>query len=297
MLKEDAVKAERNPKRIPPGAWDSHLHVVDLARFPISGEAQYRPSSYTLDQALEFEVSSKLHHLVLVQPSFYGTDNDCMLNALRILGPNRSRAVVVIDPNTISSSQLSKWHNLGVRGVRINFISGEQVGIEELRHRIAQFAKLLAPLRWVLQLHAPLETIAEIEEDLANFPTRVCLDHFGRPSGVNFKHDSLFMQTRNPYDIRGFDSLIRLLADGNTFVKMSAAYRFVQPQELDAVAPIAKEILSIRQGTRVVFATDWPHTRMEHIDIGPFPMKVLEWCGTEDVANKVFRSNAEELWS
>ena len=48
---------------------------------------------------------------------------------------------------------------------------------------------------------------------------------------------------------------------------------------------------------RVVFASDWPHTRFEGLDIKPFVKRVMEWCEWDErLIERVFRGNAEMLW-
>jgi len=55
---------------------------------------------------------------VFVQPSTYGRDNACMVDAMKALGSN-VRGIVDIDENT-SEAELTRLHQAGVRGVRIN---------------------------------------------------------------------------------------------------------------------------------------------------------------------------------
>ena len=52
---------------------------------------------------------------VLIQPSFYGTDNRCTLDAVELLGRDHSRAVVVIDER-VDDAQLQQMHAQGARG-------------------------------------------------------------------------------------------------------------------------------------------------------------------------------------
>src|SRR3546814_17807703 len=53
-----------------------------------------------------------------VQPSAYGSDNRCMLDAMKHLGES-VRGVVVIDKAT-SPAELASMYASGVRGVRVN---------------------------------------------------------------------------------------------------------------------------------------------------------------------------------
>ena len=84
-----------------------------------------------------------------------------------------------------------------------------------------------------------------------------------------------------------------MLQHGNTFVKFSAPYRMnLENHQLEA---LALEILRV-QNDRVVFATDWPHTRFEGLDIKAFQEDVLGWAEEKGCVEKVFSGNAKVLW-
>lgn len=282
---------------IPKGSWDSHIHVVDLTNYPLSPNALYIPSSHSLSQAVAFEASLGIENFVLVQPSFYGEDNSCMLDALLRLGPERARAVVVFDSLTISPSVLHKWHTSGVRGVRVNLISrNNPLSEAELLNLLNQYADLIRPLGWVLQIFAPLDVIATLEHIVPKLQVKVCFDHFGHPT-LSSDVSASFLKTKDPYDLCGFPSLTNLLRQANTWVKLSAPYGFSQTLDLSDVEPIARELLRVAGHRRVVFATDWPHTRLERYDVWPYVEKVISWCGEHDaLLERLFKGNAEELW-
>ena len=106
-------------QRMPTWAWDSHMHVTSPG-YPLAADATYKPSLHSVDHAMEFESSIGVSRIVLVQASIYGTDNSCLLEALRIVGPRHGRGAVGIDPETIKLPILKSWHDLGDRGVRLN---------------------------------------------------------------------------------------------------------------------------------------------------------------------------------
>ena len=236
--------------------------------------------------------------MVLVQPSIYGNDNSCMLSALRDLGPERGRAVVTFDPESIDSATLREWHGLGVRGVRLNLVSvGKHMDTTELATTLKQYANVIKPLDWVLQLYVPLGMASDLENIVPVLDVRVCLDHFGNPTLPDPSAGEAFSRALDPYTLPGFNSLITLLRQGSTYVKLSAPYRISKHKTLLDLEPVAKELLKLVGKTRVVFATDWPHTRFEGLDIRPFIERVLEWCGDdEELVERLFRGNAEELW-
>src|SRR2546429_9193244 len=100
-------------------ACDSHFHVFGPEeRYPYSTELRYRPPHAPLEDYLTHAAQLGIGRFVFVQPSAYGRDNRCMLDAMRELGTN-CRGIVDIDENA-PDAELERLHALGVRGVRIN---------------------------------------------------------------------------------------------------------------------------------------------------------------------------------
>jgi len=286
-------------ERIPPNSWDSHMHVVDPDSYPLASDAQYTPTPHTLSQAMSFESSVGINSIVLVQPSIYGNDNSCMLDALRKLGLQRGRAVVAFDPATLPPSTLQEWHDIGVRGVRLNLQSvGKSMEAAELGSTLQQYADVIRPFDWVLQLYVPLKMVSMLEGLVPTLGVRICLDHLGNPILPSPTTQEVSPAAVDPYTLPGFSSLIKLLQQGKTYVKLSAPYRISKHEQLLDLEPIAKELLNVAGKKSVVFATDWPHTRFEGLDIKPFMEKVLEWCGDDaELVERIFRGNAEDLWA
>lgn len=281
---------------IPPGAWDSHMHVIDPALYPLANDAIYTPKPHTLDHAIAFESSMRISNIVLVQPSIYGNNNSCLLDALRKLGPERARGVVTFDVASTSPSQLHKWHEMGVRGVRVNLQSvGKSLTDSELESLLQQYADAIRPFNWVLQLYVPLHAMVTVESIAPQLQARLCIDHFGHPM---LSEQTVYAQTRDPYTLPGFQSLVNLLEDGNTFVKLSAPYRISNMNDFSDLEPVATEILKVAGKTRIVFATDWPHTRFEEVDIKSWVEMVFDWCRKDPfLVERLFKGNAEDLWA
>lgn len=128
---------------MPKGAWDSYMHVLDPARYPLSPQAVYTPSrAYLLSDAQSFHTSLRLDKTVFVQPSIYGNDNSCLLDALRALDPDRAAGVVTFEPGKVPLCTLREWHALGVRAVRVNLASaGRDVTESELERLLIQYAE------------------------------------------------------------------------------------------------------------------------------------------------------------
>lgn len=288
---EKSVARRTLASRLPEETWDGHMHVVDPKRYPLASSAIYTPSTHSVWDAVSFENTVSMKNILLVQPSIYGNDNSAMLDAMKALGPERSRGVVVFDESTVETSELQEWHELGVRGVRLNLASTSQSpNIDAFRNTIKRYAQLVEPLGWMVQIYMSMDLLPELESTIKELGVQVCFDHFAQPAKPSEKTGPNF----DPYTINGFSSLIRLLQHGNVFVKFSAPYRVeLDSHQLDAVA---KEILRV-QNDRVVFATDWPHTRFEGLDIKPFEERCLEWAEDAGCVEKVFSTNARKLWS
>lgn len=284
--------------KIPLGSWDSHMHVIDPKLHPLSSNAHYIPTAHTLSEALEFESSLGLQKLVFVQPSIYGYDNSCLLDALARLGPRRGRGVITIDPNNTRTEALEEWHRLGVRGVRLNFRSvNKKPSPQELIETLKKHAAIVRPWNWVIQLYVSLDIVPILANIVPELGVKVCLDHFGSPAIPTYNHNHNGEEASfDPYMVPLFSDLVQFLKLPNTYVKISAPYRFDTDPFLKSTTAITKELLRLAKD-RLVFATDWPHTRFEGVDTLPFTQICLQLCEHEaGLAEKLFRQNAEDLW-
>lgn len=271
------------------------MHVVEPHRFPICPEAVYQPSIHTLDDALNFESTIGVENLVFVQPSIYGTDNSCLLAALTKLGPSRGRGIVVVDPGTIRSGTLGEWHALGVRGLRVNLQSvGKVMDQVKLVRTLFRHAEIARPRGWIIELYIPLAMVPMLEFIAPRLGVTLCIDHFGSPelSTLSWAKDNTSF---DPYALPGFESLISLLRQGNAYIKVSVPYRFTRDRSMLGLKAMAQEFLASAPD-RVIYATDWPHTRFTGVDISPFTEWCLDLCAHKPgLAEKLFRENTERM--
>lgn len=272
------------------------MHVVDLEKYPLSSTAQYRPPTHSLtDYARAIGTNLGIKNAVLVQPSIYGTDNSCLLDALRDLTPKHGRGVVDIDPDTISMNVLRDWHELGVRGVRVNLKSvGTVLNKQELRTALLRYADIIRPLDWVLQVYLPLNMIDDLESIVPDLGVKFCIDHFGSPELPSVVSPT---NSWDPNSLPGFGSLLNLMKSGTTWVKISAPYRLTKDPQMRDLEIFFKTFLR-HASDRMVYSTDWPHTRFEKIDPNPFAEACLQWSGRDQaLVERLFRTNAETLWN
>src|SRR5690606_14690018 len=77
----------------------------------------YTPPQALVPQYLEMLAAVGLERAVIVQPSVYGLDNRCTLDAVEQIGLDRARAVVAVAPGT-TRAELVALRERGARGVR-----------------------------------------------------------------------------------------------------------------------------------------------------------------------------------
>lgn len=278
--------------RIPKGTWDTHMHVVDPHAFPLSKDAAYQPSPHTIDDAQKFLGKLGIEKMVIVQPSIYGNDNACTLDGLKRLGPKNGRAVIQFDPDSTSKQELQAWHEMGVRGVRLNFKSvGATLEGTSLAAMLHKYANAVRNLGWVLEIYIGMEDIPLLEPIVPDLgDVKICIDHFGHPSKASLS------TAQSSAVLPGFTNLDNLLKRDNVWVKVSASYRLDKDPQHPLVSSLARYILRTRPD-RCVFATDWPHTRFEDVDVTQYLEQLFSWCEAESVPIKqILVDNAEQLF-
>jgi len=229
---------------VPKGACDCHTHVFD-PRFPFSATRTYTPESATVPEIRELH--SKLHtdRVIIVQPSVYGTDNSCTLDAMKQLGKN-ARGVAVIDEKTTKTA-LEEMDRAGIRGVRINLGISGQTNPHVAPQRLKAALDQIKGRNWHVQMYVPLAVAATLLDDVMSASVPVVFDHF---AGA---------QAAGGVDQTGFDRVLKMLQAGKAYVKLSGAYRAskLAPDYPDA-AVLAKALIAANP-QRILWGTDWPH--------------------------------------
>jgi predicted TIM-barrel fold metal-dependent hydrolase len=248
-------------------AADCHMHVFGpFDRFPLAPERAYNVDEAPLEAHERMQCMVGLERTVLVQASGCGTDNRALLSALARLG-RRGRAVAVVDLQT-PLHELERLHAAGVRGARLNLYTlGSRYGSDPAQ-LIEQFARMLAPLQWHLQLLIEAPTVATLELVLARSPVDIVLDHMGLPEAGQGVVQA------------GFQALLRLLGSGRVWAKLSGADRVTrQSGQLRDAIPFM-QALAAAAPDRLVWGSDWPntgfHSRQQVADGDILPHRELD---------------------
>src|SRR5438093_13651270 len=227
--------------KAPANATDCHHHIYD-AKYPVDPKANLRPPDASVAdyRALQKRIGTTRN--VLVQPSTYGTDNRCHLEALAEFGPT-ARMVAVVD-DTVSTEELKRMHGLGVRGIRFNLAQAGATTPELME----PLSKRENDLGWHIQINAPAAKIMEIMPILERVPSSLVFDHLAhlpQPEGVTHP---LYTKVR------------ALMDKGRTWVKLSGAYADTKvgpPTYADSSA-VARAYAKAAP-ERCVWGSDWPH--------------------------------------
>ncbi|MEH3087943.1 MAG: amidohydrolase family protein [Xylophilus ampelinus] len=225
---------------LPDGACDCHVHVVGPRdRHPMAADRRYTPGPAPVEALRGHLARLGLGRAVVVQPSVYGTDNACALDALdRLDGAGRG---VAVPPDDAGDAELRAMHARGVRGVRVNLESAGGRDLEAARAALARWSARVADLGWHLQLYAAPAVVAGLTDRLDRLPAPVVLDHFAMAAGA---------PGPDP------DAVCGLLRTGRVFVKLSAPYRLGDP---GSAAAWAARFLAAAPSA-VLWGSDWPHT-------------------------------------
>jgi predicted TIM-barrel fold metal-dependent hydrolase len=271
--------SERPRLKAPPNACDCHHFIYD-SRYPADRRGIPFPGDALVEdyRALQRRLGIARH--VVIQPSTYGLDNRVALAALAAFGPD-ARAVVVVN-DSVSSAELRRMHQRGVRGIRFNFAPAGPTTpemIEPLSHRIGDFG-------WHIEVDVWAAELPEIIPILDRVRSTVVLDHLGHipePEGVR---DPLFAK------IRG------LIDKGRTWVKLAAPYdatKIGPPTYADSSA-LARAYVEIAS-ERVVWGTNWPHPGEDPKpdDALLFDL-LLDWAPDEKVRHRILVENPAALY-
>jgi len=239
---------------MPAAAIDVHNHIVGpMAKYPMAASRSYTPPEASVAQLKAVRAELGVARNVIVQPSFYGFDNSCLVDALTELGTS-ARGIAVV-PATVSDDELKRLASKGVTGVRLNFATAGIRDPKALSDAISAFAPRFVALGWHIQINTELPMIAAIAPTVGTIKVPVVFDHIGEADaakGIN--------QT-------GFGALVELVKARNTYVKLSARYNLSKLPDWSDVTPLARALIAAGPD-RMLWGTNWPHPGNGRGDIG-----------------------------
>jgi len=219
---------------VPAGSCDCHTHIFDPERFPYAASRPYTPETASIADVRALHRALHIDRVVISQPTVYGADHTCTLNAIKRLGRS-ARGVAAFSAET-PSAELDRLHRAGMRGLVV--------------HRMGDFKAAAAQIGdrpWNVETYVRLPQMEAFKEQLAGTTVAVKLTLFG---GV---------QRASDINQAGFETLLGLLRSGRVYVELSAPSHISdQAPEYADTTPIVKALIAANP-QRITWGSDWPH--------------------------------------
>jgi D-galactarolactone isomerase len=275
--------AGTEPPRLaaPADATDCHHHIYD-SRFPMAPQAVVKPADATLADYRLLQRRLGTTRNVIVQPSTYGVDNRCLLDALAQCGA-RARGVAVVD-TSVTDAELRHLHAAGVRGIRFNLAQAGTTTLE----MIEPLAPRVHDLGWHIQVNMASAGILAARDLWGRLPCPVVFDHLAHVQEPDASADPAFAVVSS------------LLQTGRAWMKLSGAYQAskVGPPTYADRTLVAQAY--VREAPeRLVWGSDWPHPT-ERANAKPddavlFDL-LLAWAPDEATRTRILVANPADLY-
>lgn len=257
-------------------AVDSHAHVFDPVRFPLSNTGTYVPLPKELGTPAQFRTVLDVHgitHALLVNPlPGYGNDNRCMLDAIASSN-GRFKGVARIG-HDVTDDELRTLDVGGVIGARFS-ISAHSTSLQDPAGK-ALLARIKA-LGWFAQIYYQGDGILDLLPALRESGIRIVVDHCGCPDPAR--------GLAQP----GFEALLELGRTGMAAVKLSGAFRYSRQRwpyaDCEPYIAALVDAFTLDNG---VWGSDWPFVRVDmRMDYGPELALLERWIPDPAERHKV----------
>ena len=270
---------------MPPGACDAHIHIFgDHKKYPFAEERLYSPDEATVSDLLDLQHALHLERVVIAQPTVYGLDHTCTLDAIKELGIHRARGLAEIGPQT-TDADLDRFDKGGIRAIVIHNLSSLPVVANRIKDK-----------NWHVEFYVRVAEIDKVKANILASPVPIVLTMFGGAQAAPGIHQP------------GFDTLLSLLQTGKIYVELSAPYRIskIEPDYPD-IAPIAKALIAANPD-RIMWASDWPHAAAipQQKMVGPTPLAPIDdglslkllnsWVSNADQLKRIMADNPARLY-
>jgi predicted TIM-barrel fold metal-dependent hydrolase len=278
-----SVGTNRPAAALPRDACDSHMHIFD-PRFAASAHWRRQPPRAEVAAYRLLQQRLGTSRAVVVNPSTYGTDNACTLDALAQLGA-QARGVAVVG-HEVDDAELDRLAAQRVCGLRVNFVTPQSWGATT-PGMLATLARKVARLGWHIQVFADSAQLVELAPLLATLPVPLVIDHMALIDPADTEDGAALAAVR------------RLLDGGHTWVKLSGVYmrsREGGPAYGDALALGRALVRAAPQ--RLVWGSDWPHTTQppDSVNDADLADVLASWCQGTAERDRILVDNPARLY-
>lgn len=272
----------------PPLSCDAHFHVFgDKKRYPYGiSKTRYEPPLVSISDYRKIADRFGIQRFVLVQPSSYGFDNSCQLDAVAEAGLSVARAVVDIEEDA-PDSELERLHALGARGVRINVnpIEPETPGLSDrLVPRVKAIEDRCRAIGWHLDFLFPDWLTAEFMPHLRKLSVPYTIAHMGMNRGAKGVGAANFQKL-----------LDTVRHDSNCWIKLTAAYRISEHPDYDDVVEMGQAVVEAAPD-RILWGSDFPHVSFTHHSTVKLFNLLGRYAPDEAVRNRILVDNPASFY-
>jgi hypothetical protein len=156
---------------VPAHACDCHTHIIgDPEKFPFWSGRVYTPESALPEEMGALHRALHIERVVIVTPSFYGTDNSATLYGMKARGA-AARGIAVIDERT-SDGDLDSMDRSGFRGIQLNVATAGISDPTAVRQMFGTAVDRVKGRHWHIQINTTLPVIAGIKGSVQSSPVR-----------------------------------------------------------------------------------------------------------------------------
>jgi predicted TIM-barrel fold metal-dependent hydrolase len=264
---------------------DCHAHVIEPQRFPYADGPGYKPRpDETGDWAAYRSVlaSCGVSHGLLVQPSCYGTDNACMLDAMA-RSQGRLKGIAVVRPQA-TDRELHWLKENGVVGIRLHLMRSDPTALT--RPDAEGFLARVKGLGWFVEVYATGDLWSGVAPILRRSGARVLIAHLGEPDPSG--------DPGQP----GFQAVLALGRETDAVMKLSAPFRSTaQGSPYRDVDRFVEAIVDRFGLDRCVWGSDWPFLDTpQRVEYGDLLGCLSRWLPDPDHRDCVLRRNPARLF-
>lgn len=272
--------------KLPSSSCDAQFHVFGpTAQYPIRPNAAYSMPLATLAVALEMHKVLGFRRGMIVQSTVYGADNSCLLDALKIAGPNY-RGTAIID-DSIADSDLDRMHLAGVRAARFNF--HRRLNLMPSDSSFEKAVQRIKERGWHVKINTTPSALVALMPLLKRLQVSFVVDHMG---GRDLPPSPTISVLSPLFELLELDNCWIMLSNGDR--------RSVKGKPWDDSVALARELIS-RAPDQMIWGSDWPHPMIpvseelkddaELLDLG---MRYAD--GDEHILRKIFVDNPGKLF-
>lgn len=283
----DAVMPRAISRRLPPGACDTHNHVLGpFHSYPLPYPPDFPVPLAAAETYLQMLDAAGLDRGILVQPTQQDCQVDIMLDALA-RSAGRLRGVASARPN-VKDAELESMRQAGIVGLRFveaPMPNGTPRPGAICFDEIAALAPRMRELDWSINVWGKMPTLMQNIDKLLAPGLPVVFEHMGMldtNEGVHGKH---------------FQSMLALLREGRIWVKLSVCRCSSQAPKYSDLQPFTDALVAANP-EHLLWGSDWPFIRMQgkEPDVSSLLELLIGWISDAAIEQKILVDNPARLF-